>query len=47
MLHRKYIPIEAYKTSTLPNEYQYLYKNGDEYGNDFIYCKIISDRISN
>ena len=41
MLHRKYIPIQEYKISTLKNEYQYSYKKGDEYGNEFINCKII------
>ena len=46
MLHRNYIPIQKYKTSTLKNEYEYLYKkdkqlkvNGNEgnieYDDDF------------
>ena len=44
--------MQEYKTSTLKNDYQYLYKNGDknkgvvEYGKDFINCKIISDKNS-
>ena len=55
MLHRKYIPIQEYKTSTLKNEYKYLYKKDNitvenegvvEYGNDFINCKMISDKNS-
>ena len=52
MLHRKSIPIQAYKNSTEKDEYQYLYKKGDEkkgvveHGKDFIYCKNISDKIS-
>ena len=58
MLHRKRLPFEKYKSSTEKNEYQYLNKtnneikgNGNktviEYGNDFIKCKIISDKMSN
>ena len=46
MLHRKYIPIQEYKISTLKNEYQYLYKKGDENGIDFINCKIIGGKNS-
>ena len=56
MLHQKCIPTQEYETSTLKNEYEYLYKKGDElkgngnegiieYGNDFINCKIISQRF--
>ena len=53
MLHRKHIPIQEYKNSTEKDEYQYLYKKGDEnksfveYGNAFIYCEIKSDKNSN
>ena len=52
MLHRRYFPFQEYETSTLKNEYEYLYKKvkelkGEheaivEYGNEFIYCKTFS-----
>ena len=54
MLHQKYIPLQEYENSTVKNEYQYLYKKGDnitveneglvEYGNDFLNCKIIHSK---
>ena len=50
-LHQKFIPFQEYKNSTEKDEYQYLYKKGDEnkgvvdYGNNFINFKIISDKI--
>ena len=54
MLDQKYIPLQEYENSTVKNEYQYLYKkDGDitvenegiiEYGNDFLYCKIIHSK---
>ena len=53
MLHQKYNPFQEHKNSTEKDEYQYLYKKGDEnkgvieYGNDFINCKIISYKSSN
>ena len=53
MLHRKNIPFQDYKNSTEKDEYQYLYKIGDENkgvvenGKDFINCKFISDKNSN
>ena len=30
MSHQKYIPIQVYETSTLKNEYEYLYKKDAE-----------------
>ena len=53
VLHLKYIPFQEYKNSTEKDEYEYLYKKGDEnkgiveYGNDFLNCKIISYKNSN
>ena len=53
MLHLKNIRIQEYKNSTENDEYQYLYKKGDEnkgiveYGSDFFNCKFISDKNSN
>ena len=53
MLNRNYIPFQDYKNSAVKDEYQYLWKKGDEnkgvveYGNDFIKGKIISDKNSN
>ena len=36
MLHQKYIPIREYESSTMKNEYQYLYKKDDELKGDKI-----------
>ena len=36
MLHQKYIPLQEYENSTLKNEYQYLYKKGEELKGDNI-----------
>ena len=53
MLHQKFLPIQEYETSTEKDEYEYLYKKDAElkqnegiieYGNDFINCKIISEK---
>ena len=30
MLHRKYVPTQEYETSTLKNEYEFLYKKDKE-----------------
>ena len=48
MFHRKLIPLEEYKNSTKNDENQYLYKKGDntEYGNDFVNCTMILDKIT-
>ena len=52
MLHQKHTPIQEYKKSTEKDEYQNLSEKGDEnkgaieFGNDFINCKIISDKSS-
>ena len=53
MLHLRYIPIQEYKNSTEKDEYEYLFKKGDEnkgideYGNGYLICKIRSDKNSN
>ena len=55
MPHQKYILIQEYESSTLKNEYEFLYKKVDklkenrnegiiEYGNNFMNCEIIHDR---
>ena len=55
ILNHKYIPIQEYETSTIKNEYEYLYKKDDtlkrngnegifEHGNGFLNCKIIYNR---
>ena len=36
MLHQKYIPIQEYQSSTMKNEYQYLYKKDEELKSDNI-----------
>ena len=36
MLHQKYIPLQEYENSTMKNEYQYLYKKGEELKGDNI-----------
>ena len=36
MIHQKYIPIQENETSTVKNEYQYLYKKDDELKSDNI-----------
>ena len=53
MLHRKYNFIQEHKTSAEKDEYKCFHKKGDEnkgvveHGNNFIKCKIISDKNSN
>ena len=44
MLHQKYVPFLEYENSTVKNEYEYLYKKGEEYGNDFSNCQIIHSK---
>ena len=36
MLHQKYIPIQEYETSTVKNEYQYLYQKDEKLKGDNI-----------
>ena len=46
----KNIPIQKYKNSAEKDEYQYIYRKGDEnkgiveYGYDYVNCKLISDK---
>ena len=56
MLHQKYKTFQENESSTEKNKYQYFFKKDDElkgdeneviveYGNDFINCKMILDKI--
>ena len=36
MLHQKYNPVQGYQSSTMKNEYQYLYKKDEEIKGDNI-----------
>ena len=48
------MPLQEYENSSVKNEYQYLYKKGDnitienesivDYGNDFLNCKNIHSK---
>ena len=53
MLHQRYFPLQEYGNSTMKNDFLYLYKKDEElkgdnitveYGNDFLYCKIIRSK---